>query len=396
MDPRHLEHFSYPLWATEAAHIIAMSGFNDLMVGPQFPMWTSAVEERRPILDDLDISGRTTADGSARGVAVDIAVFLPLVRPRFLNFFRLHVVRLKALTLWLFMSKVLNRNARLPAFAARCLWTDELWAPILMELKVPPSRHPETLAKYYSHTVVLLTDAQDQSLEQGICLFCSWRFVHQMLVFLIAISGDIWSICRLTRAAAATYYPDKNVHFNPTLLLNMKFREEEEEASTVSVEDHNLMYTHPLTVAENRSKLRQRDRAARAQQRRNRKAAPPPASGPAPNYDDYGLPLFSDEALDEYARSQGKGDGFWETRLPKEFFAGDEATEWSLSLRLGTPMSDKYKGYLSDYLTEENEKEQDRRRNVYFERFANPDNSEDAVDSEDAGDSEDSEDEVDP
>lgn len=192
IDPRHLEHYTYPSWTTTAAMFIlrhALPNGSSFIVAPQFPIYTSPRDLLNHILgtmpdpnvsvdpdlsDVINISTVTVPDKTARSVFVDVAIMTPVPVPRRGLKLKVKPQHQKPTSVY----DVLSNKALNP----RYLDVDELLAPILIELKPGPTRHPKDLDTFLTAVMFRLRAAQQQATEQSFCLFASWRFASQIIV----------------------------------------------------------------------------------------------------------------------------------------------------------------------------------------------------------------------
>ncbi|KAJ7023539.1 hypothetical protein C8F04DRAFT_1134201 [Mycena alexandri] len=371
IDPRRMEHYNYTYWTADVAALIVRGHLKHCLLAPQFPIYISPKE---PFLADTSIgSARTMADGDAEGVYVDIAIVMPVVQPRYVQQLGALSEELENKSLHSFFEDLLPEQ--LEELSPRCLWVSGLEAPVIVELKRGATRHAEKIDAFYHDLNLLLGRGMLQAEAQGLCLFSSWRFATQRRVVLLAGAGEYYTIRLVTRDWAADELGD-----DPYSAEGLKvvkglrgddYDDDDDDDSDNADDDDDddwtegrvdEMYGSPLNALERQKKLNaERDiRAAkRAAQREQYFAAlaTPPAA-------DRTVPLFADEALD----AVHPGGDLFESRPPEHYFAPGGTEAWSGVLRLGSERSNAYMAKIQDFIREQEIREDDRRKGVFFRR----------------------------
>ncbi|KAE9388582.1 hypothetical protein BT96DRAFT_1025387 [Gymnopus androsaceus JB14] len=382
IDSRHLEHFTYAFWNGELANLILNGDLHSTLLGPQFPIWVSPKEERARILDpDTSwVSGASEPDGEARGVYVDFALVMPIVQPRSLK------------VLGKLMKKVQGKNLRdvladiLPKefdiVGPQCFWVSGFEAPVLVELKPGPPRHPKDAQSYLSALETILDEAEAQVEEQALCLFCSWRFATQNKVVLIAGAGWYYRIKVVTREWAVKKLD--GCPYTTVRLKTMKRGQDEknedevdehedlgEDSECENEEKEEELYGDPVNAAQRQQQINE-ERMRRHERYNESRRKYLATVSKKPNYTDRSAPLFPAADLDRiYATLpfvQKAPKAFFEHGSVASFFVDDSiASHWSQTFVLGEEKSNEVMKQVKVFMKTMEAREDTRRSSVHFE-----------------------------
>ncbi|KAF7302238.1 hypothetical protein MIND_00790800 [Mycena indigotica] len=202
MDPRHLEAYIYGFWTMLLLRHISHERHVIRLLQPQWPIWSSQDDNDKRMLDMSLLSTKTTPDGGARGVYVDLAIVIVQTEPRWkvLRYAQgvISVAKLAGQTLgWFFEN--LYAMPMFAAFEPAFLRVVGLRAPILLELKLGPPRHSLCMADFHRKLTALLQAAKRQAEKQARALYASWRFIGQEFVITVAVAGEYMTMRRWTR-----------------------------------------------------------------------------------------------------------------------------------------------------------------------------------------------------
>lgn len=369
-NPRRLEHYNYTYWTADIAALIVGGHLKHCLIAPQFPMYVSP---REPSLGP-NASGRTEADGDAEGVYVDVAIFMPIAKPRDLEDLGALAPQVAGKSLAHFFDKIIPQH--LPGLSPRCVRVSGFEAPVLGELKPGPTRHPTGVKSFLKSLNLLLSEGTLQAEAQALCLFCSARFATQDEVLLLAGAGDYYQICRVTRTWSRPQLKGGKYSSNTLKELKAAARErllvEDDGDWTEGKEEE--MYGDPESAKQRQKELNEQ-RAQQVKQRSKRAAArvekrdvqhqkfldalkTPPSA-------DRTTPLFTDAALNSVHRNE-TGDDLFESKAPETYFAESGFTEWSRVLQLGSGLSNRYMAKIQDYIRTFEDREERRRAEVFF------------------------------
>ncbi|KAJ7234305.1 hypothetical protein B0H12DRAFT_162240 [Mycena haematopus] len=368
VDPRHLEHHIYPYWTADFAALILSGELSYSLVAPQFPVYVSPKE----ISLGPNVSNKTQADGEAEGVYVDIAIVMPVVQPRYSDELGTIGPELVGHSLSHFFDEF---EPHLRGFAPRCLWVSGHEAAVLGELKPGPTRHTRKITYFIRDLNNLLEDARLQAQAQALCLFCSWRFGTQHEVLLLAGAGEYYQICRVTRKWSAGELRGES--YSSETLKNLKAAAKEDQVDLLGEDgdwtegQEKEMYGDPRSAQDRKNTLnRQRgERAQRAQKRAPRAEQLADVLNVSPSTDRT-TPRFSHDALNDLHRITTDGDLFFESEDPEKYFSVDSEDEplaWSRVLHLGSDLSNQYMTRIQAFIRTFEEREAERRNNVFFE-----------------------------
>ncbi|KAF8128470.1 hypothetical protein K438DRAFT_1888449 [Mycena galopus ATCC 62051] len=361
VDPRHLEHHTYPYWTADFAALIVSGDLRYSLIAPQFPVYVSP-KDPSPGPDD---SGRTEADGEAEGVYVDIAIVMPIVQPRYADELGTIGQKLVGQNLSQFFDEF---QPHLQGFSPRCLWVSGHEAALLGELKPGPTRHTRRIESFLSDLNTLLRDATLQAVAQALCLFCSWRFGTQDEVLLLAGAGAYYRIRRVTRSWSIVelngeIYTSKNLKELKAAAKQLDNLAEDGDWTEGKEEE---MYGDPGSAKDRQKMLndKREERTKRGNKRATRAEQFAEALSASPSTDRT-TPLFSHAALNDLHRIQTSRDLF-ESEDPEKYFIGDGPSEWSCVLHLGSDLSNRYMTRIQDFIRTFEDREAERRKDVRF------------------------------
>jgi hypothetical protein len=371
-NPRHLEHFEYIHYLSDAQACTA--GSPDLHVTAQFPIWRSPKDKQLDHGDvDVDASFATTADVAAKGVYTDLATILIHVAPH-------PEANLEMADLMASLSSLLTAHGYVDP---RIFSVVQVEAITLYEIKRGPWRHPTSVESFLRRLEILMTSAQSQSQTQGLFLFCSIRFAQQDEVLLVAGAGDYWSLSHMTRSQAqaikSKYTSEQLIEQGLALSEDTSTIDlEEEEIGTDDVfEEVGDDLAEPVEVKsllkeqwvkqklaseKKEAELRKRQneaRDARFLARSDKKEVTATAeifskkTSPSSNRWE---PPFPDATVDEYAMLKRNHKVFEEVS-PEVYLkaqstqaaAQPNALKWTGYLHLGSLLSDQYLRYIAKY-----------------------------------------------
>ncbi|KAF7374668.1 hypothetical protein MSAN_00351800 [Mycena sanguinolenta] len=384
-DPRRLEHYNYTYWTGDLVSILIHGQLKNCLIAPQFPVYVSPKEPSDP--DDSFGSGLTVADSEAQGVCVDIAIVTPIVQPRQdpeeWGALAQHVA---GKSLAHFFEEILPQH--LPRLSPRFLWVSGFEAPLLVELKPLAKRHADDIEVFHRSATGLLTEGALQGEAQALCLFCSSRFATQDVAIIVCGAGDLWRVRKVTRSWAKWKLIQENKENNEEgytsntlkrLKKNAKLRLDLEDDGDWTEGKETEMYGDPLD-AEGRQRMLYEERVRKQAEERRQRALARGAKRDAvhqkfldalhtPPSVDRTTSLFPDEALDAVHRKETNKELF-ESRPPDTFFAtirrSEGSTEWSSVLRLGSDISNQYMAEIERFIREFENKENGRRKTVFF------------------------------
>ncbi|KAJ7248551.1 hypothetical protein B0H12DRAFT_1123257 [Mycena haematopus] len=381
-DPRRLEHYNYTYWTGDLVSVLVRGQLKNCLIAPQFPVYVSPKEPSNP--NDSMGSGATVADGEAQGVCVDMAIVMPIVEPRQDPAeWGVLAQQVAGKSLAQFFDEILPQH--LPRLSPRCLWVSGFEAPLLVELKPLPNRHANGVQVFYVSLISLLWEGALQAEAQAICLFCSSRFATQDVALIVSGAGDYYRIRLVTRNWSSSKLRKQRGKkgFTSETLKSLKkaatLRVDLEDDGDWTEGKEKEMYGDPLDAMERRKLLHAQRVLQQAKERRERALARTAKRDEvhanflnalhAPPSMDRTTSPFPDDALNAIHRQKTQKPLF-EARSPDTYFAttqGQSRTkDWSGVLQLGSDMSNQYMARIQDFIRTFEDREDERRENVYF------------------------------
>ena len=256
--------------------------------------------------------------------------------------------------------------------------TTSLEVPILEERKKAPTRHPKDLEDHVSSILDALNKAQDQVLTQARILFSSRRFADQDLVILLATAGQYYRLAVAQRDHKAFRHIPNEYEIQE--LLNAQERDTSDLgedtadfyselviSSTIKAERQQIEETRKdekekqqLAANKARDAARMaREAALNSLKHRIRQRSKLVLKARMPPYTDgiieefYRLSDVSKTAFRRYPKffepeplPTETIDSFAQVKSPKD----DRQVVFSSTIRVGSPVSDKFVGMMRGYL----------------------------------------------
>ncbi|KAJ8503060.1 hypothetical protein ONZ45_g11190 [Pleurotus djamor] len=323
---RRLENSSYGTWNLILSRLCKQDR-QLFIVCPQYGLYVSSKDPTNA--DTSTATFSTTADSAAKGVIVDNSIIIPEVElrePRMFETVRIYLIHIFGKKPWLVERELVIRRAV---------------AALLLEEKRPPPRHT-TLDLYVARVQSLLNEAQHQALGQAQCLFSMPKFGYQDRVVLVATTGGWWSL----RVEYRDSDPEGVFDLNQ-FLTDM----DDKQLPDVDDDVHD-----PGSVLLSRTKAAEEandTRAGATHPQLNIRQRHLPTAGlnqgvnPEDIVDSAGQGPFSSEDIDRYWTLKFHSPFCQPGNVPFEALRNN----WSGPMRLGTEVSDKYLGFIEDYLS---------------------------------------------